>query len=156
MRIEIKAADKAIIPQIVSLWSEFMDYHREINPLFTRRGEGHLNFRDYLEKLLSDGEAQVLAALDGGKVVAFSIARIMEYPPVFETAKHGEITDLAVKPEYRRRGIGEEMLERMMEWFKSKGMTRVDLRVASQNRIGRAFWEKQGFRTYLDVMGKGI
>lgn len=140
------------IPEIVEIWKEFIDYHGEFEPVFSRREDGHLNFGKFVGKLLEQGGSQVLTMVEGKRVIAYSIARIESYPPVFLIDKYGAIWDLVVKDEFRRRGIGGKMLTRIVEWFKSKGVDRIELKVVAKNAIGCSFWEKQGFREYMKVM----
>ncbi|TET46362.1 GNAT family N-acetyltransferase [candidate division TA06 bacterium] len=54
---------------------------------------------------------------------------------MFELQSYGEIIDVAVKSTHRRKGIGTKMVSRIYEWFKSRGVNRIELRVAEGNEI---------------------
>lgn len=99
---------------------------------------------------------QILVAVVDGDVVAYSISRIGKYPPVFELQSYGEIIDVAVRSSHRRNGIGTEILGKIYEWFKSRGMNRVELRVAAKNQIGYSFWKKHGFEDYIHTLCRMI
>lgn len=164
----ILRAGEEHIPAIIEIWKEFMDFHRERDPFFSRREDGHANFEKFLDERMASPDSLVLVAIDdsealrasslegrshsGGKVVAYSIALVASYPPVFERRNYGHLSDIAVLKGYRRRGIGERMLAEIRKFFAERGITRIELRVASGNDIGVAFWRKMGFREFVQVM----
>ncbi|KKN41684.1 hypothetical protein LCGC14_0720790 [marine sediment metagenome] len=150
--MQIILANKSHFPQILEVWKEFMDYHKSLDLFFNRRENGHLNFEKYICELINSNEGQVLVALEDYMVVGYSIALIQYYPPVFNSNTYGLINDLAISESHRRKGIGEQMLVRMFEWFKIQGLDRIELRVAVNNQIGYSFWKKHGFKDYLHVL----
>ncbi len=150
--MQITTATPSQFSGIVELWKEFMDYHKEIDPLFTRSEKGHISFIDHVEELLEKDTAHVLVALDREKVVGYAIAEITIRPPVFQERTYGVISDIAVTSSYRRQGIGSKMVGKIREWFHSRDVTRIELRAVSENDVSCAFWGKQGFREYMRVM----
>jgi ribosomal protein S18 acetylase RimI-like enzyme len=44
------------------------------------------------------------------------------------------------------------MLDFIMDWFRSRGLSRVELRVAAGNQVGSAFWRKQGFEEFTTTL----
>jgi [ribosomal protein S18]-alanine N-acetyltransferase len=58
----------------------------------------------------------------------------------------GEILNLAVRPEHRRRGDGSVLVKASLRSFREGGVTRVFLDVRESNVGGIAFYEKMGFR----------
>ena len=129
-----------------------MDYHKSLDTFFSRREEGHLNFQKYIRDLIKSNAAQVLVALDKENVVGYSISLIQFYPPVFKQRVYGLINDIAIKETYRRKGLGEQMLSKIFQWFKSHGLDRIELRVSVRNKIGYSFWKKHGFKDYMHVL----
>ena len=57
----------------------------------------------------------------------------------------GYIADLFVIEEYRRKGVGSELVEQAMGWFKSMGLNAVELYVLGENEPGCGFWKSKGF-----------
>jgi ribosomal protein S18 acetylase RimI-like enzyme len=102
--------------------------------------------------LIKKETTQVLVALHRDRVVAYSIAETHQRPPLFEQNECGLISDLAVKSSYRRKGIGEKLLQEMLKWFAARGLRRIELRVLSANEVGYNFWKKQGFRDYMHIL----
>ncbi len=57
----------------------------------------------------------------------------------------GEILNLAVAPEYARRGIGTELVKTVLEAFERAGVRQVFLEVRESNAGARAFYQRLGF-----------
>ena len=154
--MEIIEATHVHVLGIVTVWKELTDFHRDIDPFFTRNKKGHTYFEKYTTEQIEADDAYVVVCLDKGEVVGFAIAFIYVYPPLFLEKTCGFISDIAVTNEYQRKGIGSTLLERVFTWFAARGIKRVELRVASQNQIGYAFWKKHGFTDYMHILYKGI
>lgn len=144
----ITAATESHIPQIVELWKEFEDFHAALDPFFSRKEDGHIYFEKILSGLMKSNESLVLVAVNGDDVVGFSTASLKTYPPVYINESFGFIGSLSVKSGWRRKGIGEQMLGEMLDWFKSRNIERVELRVRVKNEEGYSFWKKHGFQDY--------
>ena len=150
--VQVVEAKQIHVSEIVEIWKEFMDFHRKRDPFFTRRDEGHHDFQKYVKESIESRDFQALVALDGKKVVAYSLSRIAHYPPVFEHRTYGFISDIAVKRQYRRQGIGKSLLSKIKKWFSQQGITRIEVRVSSRNEVACSFWTKHGFKEYIHIM----
>lgn len=150
--MEIVRAAEHHVPGIIELWKEFIDYHKEIEPVYARTADGVEKFEEYLKKLMVSDDLQVLVALNRGEVVAYSIAQISKRPPMVLQTEFGFISDLGVRSDYRRRGLGEKVLSRIIEWFESRRVKRIELLVLSQNHAAVSFWKKHGFETFVNRM----
>lgn len=74
-----------------------------------------------------------------GRLIGFIVSTV-----VFEDA---ETDDLAVHPDYRRRGVGKELLRKAEEEAKKRGATRAFLEVRVGNTAAFALYEKCGYKT---------
>ena len=146
MRIQI-AKDKHI-PEIIELWKESMDFHKNIDTYWSRREDGHSIFENLLRESLENEDAIVLAAVDNGHIVRYSRSWISKPPPLFERDSYGGIIDMAVTSDYRRRGIGELMLGKTLDSFASRNIDRIELELDARNQIGYSFWKKHGFQDF--------
>jgi ribosomal-protein-alanine N-acetyltransferase len=63
-----------------------------------------------------------------------------------EAAGSGEILNLAVAPEFRRRGIGGALLEEGLVAFHHRGASEVILEVRESNHSAQALYLARGFR----------
>ena len=156
MAVEIARATEAHVPDMVELWREFMDHHRDTDPRFPMREDAHTGFEQHLRELMGAEDTLVLVALDVSRAVGFSISQVNKYPPIWvEHEMYGFIDTMAITSDYRRKGIGEQMLGRISEWFASRDIDRIELSVSARNHVGYSFWRKHGFkdfthRLYLD------
>ena len=86
--------------------------------------------------------------------VLFLVAReedhVLGYVGVDCTADEGEITNVAVAPSVRRRGVGQELLSELIGRLAQKEIYRIVLEVRVSNEPAIRLYENQGFVT----MGK--
>ena len=105
-----------------------------------------IHVRELLESKQSYGLEYVL----DGKVVGFILGTSM----LFHYGRSFEINDLAVDPEYQRRGIAAELLEKCLADMKAQGMVGVHLITAGEGVLS-AFYAKYGFKKETEVILMG-
>ncbi|MHC1600857.1 MAG: ribosomal protein S18-alanine N-acetyltransferase [Candidatus Nezhaarchaeales archaeon] len=64
---------------------------------------------------------------------------------------HGHIISIAVKPEWRRRGVGSKLMKALLDTFKERGLKAAVLEVAISNKEAIAFYKALGFEK-VDLM----
>ena len=154
--MEVVQALNSDIPAILEIWKELMDFHVPFDSRYTLADGAEESMGKNLERLIAAEDALVIMAVENTKPMGFGIARIDKYPPVFVKQTCGTIEDLAVSSGHRRRGLGELVLKEMLDWFRSRGIDRVELRVASVNTVGYSFWRKHGFTDYMHIMYRDL
>ncbi len=147
--ITIRKATTKDVPAIVELWKELMDYHKKLDPLFTRSPAGHKRFAEFLTNHINNADSRVLIALHRTRPVGYCMATISKYPPVFEKQQYGELSDMAVTKKYRRRGIGKELIKAVRKWYAKKSINRIEARYSTANEVAAGFWAGAGFNPYL-------
>lgn len=93
----------------------------------------------FLFELLHNKVAHYLVAKAGGRVVGYGGMWIL--------VDEAHVTNIAVHPDWRRRGIGEALLRRLMAEAKERGADRMTLEVRKSNWQARRLYEKLGFLT---------
>lgn len=151
-KVKIKIANKTHIPGIIDVWNEYVDYHTQLDPFFTRRDDSNNRFIAYIENQILSSKSLLLVGLMNDEVVGYGLAQIKTYPPLFQQTLYGYISDLSVKLDYMRNNIGDLLLAGMIKWFKSKHIERIELQVFSHNKMGNNFWKKHGFKEYKYIM----
>ena len=82
-----------------------------------------------------------------GDLVGFITAHRNEVPPVYRAVSEIYISELYVRPEARRRGLGRRLVAAVRTWaVEREGAARLRLGVLARNAAGRAFWEAQEAR----------
>lgn len=72
--------------------------------------------------------------------------------------RRGYLHHLAVRPAYRKQGLGQALVERSMICLRAEGIEKCHLFVFKQNEIGRTFWEHIGWteRETLLIMSRDV
>ena len=154
--MDIREATIDDVPKILPVWREFMEFHAQRDGYFAICEGAEEAFASYVRENIEKDDSCVFVAQENDEIVGYCQCHVAKTPPVFETKIKGDMGDLAVIEKYRRNGIGEQMFERAMQWFRSKGLERVEVRVAVTNEISTQFWRKMGFSTYLETMSKQV
>lgn len=66
--------------------------------------------------------------------------------------RRGHIYHAAVKPEYRRQGLGKALVKAVEEAMGREGIHRLALTAFAANARGNAFWEALGFSLRPDLV----
>lgn len=93
--------------------------------------------KEEMEAALQNPAFHCLGEIVDGKLVSYIMTS--------SASDECEILNVAVKPEYRRRGIGESLLSKALCRAEEKGATTVWLEVRESNAPAKALYEKLGF-----------
>ena len=91
------------------------------------------------------GFADTLCREDVLFFVAREDERVLGYVGVYCTADEGEITNVAVAKDARRRGVGQALLQLLIEKMAQRGITRIVLEVRVSNDPAIRLYERHGF-----------
>lgn len=155
----MRAAGPRDLDRVAALWTAIAAHHEPLDPAFRMRGGAGRDIRELLAAILRDPDAVVLVYEDAGAAAdlpGLCIARIDRAPPILDEAERAEITDLGVRAERRRAGIGRALAEAALGWVRERGVRRVEVRVAHANAGGQAFWRALGFGDLMDVLHKRL
>lgn len=78
-------------------------------------------------------------------LTAMEDRQLLGYCGIYLAADEGEITNVAVAPEYRRRGIAERLVRRLLEETKPLGIRNYILEVRASNEGAIGLYRKLGF-----------
>lgn len=93
----------------------------------------------------AQGFLDALALSDTVFLVAEEENRILGYIGMYLAVDEGEITNVAVDPNARRRGVGQELLLQIKREAKQRAVGRLVLEVRVSNEGAIALYEKNGF-----------
>lgn len=79
-------------------------------------------------------------------IVAEISGEVCGYVGIWNIADEGHITNVAVSPAFRRRHIGEALLDVLISTCEEAGIERFTLEVRAGNEAARSLYEKKGFR----------
>ncbi len=128
------------IDLLVTLRLDFIKVHEE-NEKYEELKE---NCYTYFKKAFANDSCDVILAEENGTCIGTGIVFYYDsVPSPFNiTGKNSYITSMYVEPSYRCKGIGTELLERVIECVKRRGVKVIFL---SASEMGRPLYEKRGF-----------
>lgn len=92
--------------------------------------------RESLRLLLSD-EAIGFVCVQDGRAVA--------YGGMLLVPGEGQVTNVAVHPDYRKRGLGTVIVDAMIQESKRRGLEQIALEVRCSNEAAIGLYERAGF-----------
>ncbi len=98
-----------------------------------------------------EGITRFLNRNPGTSVVAVEDGRIVGAILCGHDGRRGCLYHVCVAKEYRRRGIGKEMVVYCMEALKKEKINKVSLIAFTANDIGNAFWRQIGWTKREDL-----
>lgn len=99
-------------------------------------------------------------AIENDKAIGLIMGTIPPYEEYdyldYKCPKRGEITELIVTNKIRSKGIGQALINKMEEYFKSVGCEYVIVDVFAYNDIGKNFYNKKDYHERMKTMIKKI
>ncbi len=105
----------------------------------------------HVRELIESKQSYGLEYTIDGQVAGFILGTSM----LFHYGRSFEINDVAVDPQYQRRGIANKLLKQCLSDLKDQGMADVHLITAGEG-ILPAFYEKYGFKKEKEVILMGL
>ncbi len=109
----------------------------------------------YTKEALGSNKDVVLVAEVEQKIVG-TIKAVLKDRRFYEPASQGIIVDLYILPENRRGKLGEDLLNRIVDVLKQKGVEVVTAEFPTQNTLAENFYQKHGFRALVNTFAKTI
>lgn len=148
-RTSVRPATEQDSEAIVALWRELMAVHQELAPLVWRLSDdAEARYREHLGKMLQDPDRRVFVAEQESEVVGYLVVQKGTRPPVLAHSTRGIFGEIFVSPSARCRGVGRELVEAGLRWFREEGLAMAEVSYASDNPMSVPFWEGLGFRRY--------
>ena len=151
-----------------ALFSDFEDYTRlylEINDLHAAAHPHPFRFtalpprdeEDFQIQLEDDDQAIFMAEVEGAPAGFINVI-LRQSPPleILTRRCYAVVDSLSVGAAYRRRGVGQALMQRAEDWAVQKGATSLELNVYEFNQGAVAFYEELGFITLSRKMQKRL
>lgn len=125
---------------------EISDYEKVYALWMSCKNMGFNNLDDSkegIEKFLKRNPDTSFVAVEDDAVVGIVLAG--------HDGRRGYVYHMSVAENYRKQGIGAQLMSHCEEALKREGINKAALLVFNRNEVGNAFWEKQGFTVREDV-----
>lgn len=101
--------------------------------------------KDYYNRHLAEGTFVSWLAMDGNKIIGTSGMSFVEKPPYFgcPTGRLGLLSSMYTNPNYRRRGIAKELLNKVIEEARAYGCGAVHITASD---MGVKLYTAYGFK----------
>ena len=153
----IREANKNDYRRIDEMQFELQKYFSEIDQ--SRESLPYQSINDahrYMQKMINDVKnmnGKIFVAEKNDVIIGFIQGVIIEhkkgddenYDLSHNPSKEGWIGLLYVDPSYRKLGVGQEMLDKMKDYFVTQECTSIRLLVLSDNTNAVDFYKKSGF-----------
>jgi GNAT superfamily N-acetyltransferase len=148
MPIKIRQAANEDLPAILAFEQAVVAAERPYN---NEVKDGTVQYYD-MAALISSDQSRVLVAEDSERLVATGHATLKPSSNYLNHDRHAYLGLMFVEPEYRGQGIIQEIIEGLLQWARSKGVTNFYLDVYGENEAAVKAYEKLGFRQNLVEM----
>lgn len=153
----IRRAGPRDLDTLAALWTALTAHHAKIDPIFAVRAGADLEIRHLVDAMLRDPDAAVFVCeTTPGRLLGFCAVRVDRAPPILVETDRAEITDLLVRDGERRCGLGRRLVESASAWVEQQGLDRCEVRVATRNDEGQAFWRAMGFGDLMHVLQRRL
>ena len=121
----------------------------------------HFEYREKMALLdleeVKNNKGKCYLMLDSNRVVGLIMGYVREYDKYdyldYKCPLSGEISELIVSKEARGNGIGQKLMQKMEEYFKSINCEYIFIDVFAYNENAIKFYEKEGYhsRMLIDI-----
>lgn len=105
-----------------------------------------------LAELIKSPKAEVLVVEINGEIIASGYAKIRDSEQWHKHEQHGYLGFMYVKPEHRRKGMINLILDGLKKWSKEQGIDHLFLEVYVDNIGAVKAYEKAGFKKCMTDM----
>ena len=119
----------------------------------------HPEYRDKMAILdleeVNENDGKCYLAIEDDKAIGLIMGIIREYDEYdyldYKCPKTGEITELIISKNIRSKGIGQQLMHTMEEYFRSVGCEYVSIDVFAYNELAKNFYRKQGYHSRMTI-----
>ena len=111
---------------------------------FEWKVENHLR---HIKRRFASARYIYLVAVEGKVIVGYIVAEL-------KSKRTAYLMKGYVEPSHRRKGVMRRLEGKLIEFLREKGLSKVDLKVESKNKEGKATWNALDYSTIRETMRK--
>ncbi|MFA5369090.1 MAG: GNAT family N-acetyltransferase [Candidatus Paceibacterota bacterium] len=143
--MEIKKAKIKNLDEITNLSSASAMFHEKLTPYYILNKDFKTILKKSLKKNIYSSNSLILVAEENNEIVGYLLAFKINRPEMFSIKKTGLISDIFIKENYRKRGIGELLAKESFNWFKKSKIKTIEINIESKNKPALNFWNALDF-----------
>lgn len=142
--IDVKIAKESDLSAVLEIRMEMLSVvnaGKSFDESFVKRS------REYF----TNGEQTTVLAFDGENAVGCATICYVQVMPMYShpTGNRAHVMNVYVRDEYRRRGIAREMMKKLLDEAKNRGVTQITL---DATESGRPLYQSLGFESSKEFM----
>ncbi len=135
--------------------STLLDFEQKIieteRPMDVTIKSGNISYYD-IKSYVTATDTEVIVAEHEGEIIGSGYGQIRNRKGYFIQEQLGFIGFLFVKNEYRGQGINQKIIKALCDWFSSKNIEEIRLKVYDKNPRAIRAYEKSGFEKHIIEM----
>ena len=112
---------------------------------------GHIHYYD-IEALIASPDSRMMVVEAAGKIVGCGHATLKPSVDHYFHDRHAYLGLLYIAPDQRGQGLIQRVIDELVDWSRSKGVTSYYLDVYPENASAIRAYEKYGFRPNMIEM----
>ena len=143
----VRFAEEKDLEKVNELRKQVNDIHVEGRPDIFKAGFCQ-ELRDFAWILMNDENSDIIVAERGGIICGMVCVDYVNKPesPYGMARSFYHVQEIAVDENYRRQGVGKELLEFMIADAKKRNLSKIELDVWKFNDSAMEFYQAVGFR----------
>jgi len=154
--MEIRKATIDDFKPVLELKLELKEIARKHSKTLPPAIEVKEHYERYLKEHISSHNSAVFVAFEGKKPVAMITAKTYNLLPIFGKGKRGTLSNLFVEEEFRKQGIGKKLIEKAIEWLKSRDAEAATAKIYTANTPSLNLYRSLGFTDFSVKIFKEI
>jgi ribosomal protein S18 acetylase RimI-like enzyme len=146
--ISVRSGDETLLDSVESLWVQ-LNCHMQKQSIWFKQHYADMTFERRKQELLikaREGKVHIdIAYNDAGQAVGYCASSV-------DGELTGEIESIIVDEKYRGRGIGEDLMQRALEWMDLEGTKKKTVAVTVGNEQAFGFYGRFGFKPRKTVL----
>ena len=134
------------LPQVIKICNEVREYHREILGGYFVTQDDEQEKEELLHCIENNSKCLCLVAEQNKEIIGMAISEFKNNLSL-EKAKLCNIENICVVKKARKQGIGDALMQRIIEECKRRNTDEIKLDVFAANETACKFYENHGFTT---------
>lgn len=151
--MEIIIANEQHLDDLVSLNIEVQKLHVGFEPMVFKEPDRE-EIKTFFREILADENRKICICLDDERPIGYISLQISDHEG--HAFCHPQnwiyIDQIGVTNQFRGKGVGKKLIEAAKDYARKHNINRIMLDVWSVNKNAKAFFEKQGFATFIERM----
>lgn len=148
--VMIRNFAKEDLPQVLDLCREVRQYHNDLLHGYFAEQNDEYEKGVFLETL-ENNEDVALVAEEGDEIVGVLLGEF-KTSRWLKNSRVAHISNLGIKKDYRRKGVGRQLMDCFFELCKNRKIQEIRLGVYIDNVPAYKFYEDYGFRPLQQTM----